>query len=380
MDAGLSFLSGHHAGFLLRVISHFQIDIASSMVFCSNSAICINSPVCKIISKSLRPVLGATGYEGFTDTLYCSELDNKLQFTAAQTLALNFLQYDAILAGSRQVVVLNATLATVQAIDGWLSLRGVRFKPALTIHLLSGVGVSLKPVGSTWRLVETDPILRNKLRASLERISLQAPNASLLLSSKMRIAELRALSNLPSKVFKFQNDIVPVVMSGLEKNASKSRVILYMGDAKHDKGISALPSVLASLVEKSSDWSFFAQVNDVSGRFSGVSRQLLEESIGHPQISLHFGWLDEEFYLKILSTASAVVLLHTIDGYHDKESGIVADADLFKIPIICRVGTAIERLTKLSGHSAEAKYFSADSEIGDLLDDLLIEKPMVLKF
>lgn len=374
IDCGLSHSGGHHSGFLLRVISHFELDTSSVTVLCS--ALMSNEVDVGPRTDhglSVKPLLQATGYEGFADFYGTAVQRVESQCKAGEALTLDFLRFDYMLENTSRIIILNSTLATIRGLAGWLSMRGEKLATPLFLHILSGVGVCIKPIGVRWRLVETDDFLHVLFSSALQMISKQAPRASILVNSDVRKLELRSISGLPIDVLPFQGGVAGIVLGASEKNVARPEIILYSGDAKWEKGLARLPNILLTLAERFPKMHFFTQINDPTGRFSEICDDVLGAARYHTNIRVHLGWMDASCYARTFASAKAVVFLHTVDGYHDKGSGLSEEADFFDVPIICRIGTEIERERRLSRDSRATHYFSREAELGNILEELFVK-------
>jgi hypothetical protein len=296
----------------------------------------------------VESVLSATGYEG--SSIYDGDRARAMQeeASAAQTLALDFLKIDSLFERATQILILNAGPAIIAALRLWIELRVRPLGAVLSIYMLAGVGIKLLVRSGGLRLVEYDQMRRRRLADDFLALHATTLSLKVYATSARRRIELQCLG---------VNDVSLYSISTAAGHESKGvhykdpgYVLLYVGDAKIEKGFSQLPELVDTLRRSFPYLQLAAHSNDPNNRFPSASRRLNNLAAISDRFTFTEGKLTESEYKRLFDRTALVILLHDRDYYHDMESGISHECLLSGTLFICRTGTLIaNELSDLGG-------------------------------
>ncbi|WP_089415787.1 glycosyltransferase [Vitreoscilla filiformis] len=147
-------------------------------------------------------------------------------------------------------------------------------------------------------------------------------------------------------------DAHPVVLSGMteldkknERAAGEFRTaLLFMGDAKEDKGFHYLPALVEALTRKYPDWHFVVHAN--CQRAWGICLDIHKVLVGLnnslENFELHDKFVTSDEYAELLSQADLVVAPYSPQEYWRKSSGVVWEAIWCGVPVVVPRKTWLE--------------------------------------
>lgn len=122
------------------------------------------------------------------------------------------------------------------------------------------------------------------------------------------------------------------------ENSSRT-FLLYMGDAKENKGFTLLPDLIHSLSAKhSNDVKFVVQYTMTwsSPELAEAERQLTELAEQVENLELHKTFWSVEELIHVLSSTDLLYCTYEASAYHAKSSGLAWLASFFNIPVLLR--------------------------------------------
>lgn len=122
------------------------------------------------------------------------------------------------------------------------------------------------------------------------------------------------------------------------ENSSRT-FLLYMGDAKENKGFTLLPALIHSLSAKhSNDVKFVVQYTMTwSSPELAIAEQQLTELVGQVEnLELHKAFWSVEELIHVLSSTDLLYCTYDVSAYHSKSSGLAWLASFFNIPVVLR--------------------------------------------
>lgn len=122
------------------------------------------------------------------------------------------------------------------------------------------------------------------------------------------------------------------------ENSSRT-FLLYMGDAKENKGFTLLPDLIQSLSAKhSNNVKFVVQYTMTwsSPELTKVEQQLTELAEQVENLELHKAFWSVEELIHVLSSTDLLYCTYEASAYHFKSSGLVWLASFFNIPVLLR--------------------------------------------
>jgi hypothetical protein len=134
-------------------------------------------------------------------------------------------------------------------------------------------------------------------------------------------------------------------------SASTKRYLLYMGDAKVDKGFNLLPEVLQKgLAASGADVEFVIQFTlaweypEIMATVDSLKKWALTE----PRLKLHHGFWSNQDMVKMLRQIDGAICTYDVNEYQHKSSGLIWILAFFNIPLViagkCWLSREAERL------------------------------------
>jgi hypothetical protein len=227
--------------------------------------------------------------------------------------------------------------------------------PTFVVYLMMPSGIELDPSAETgFRVV--DPLAALQYRLAFDLAA--GPQAPVRffgtgLSHAREFGILAQRSVLPH----------PVVLSGMvepgapgaEARKHKRVGLLYLGDAKENKGYTLLPELLAQLAVQYPDWHWLMHANAEHAWSSckPAEAALQELAAQHANIDIHSGFLSNAAYAELLQRASLVVAPYSPVDYWRKSSGVVWEAIWCGLPAVVPLHTWLDLELSLWGSDGE---------------------------
>jgi len=127
---------------------------------------------------------------------------------------------------------------------------------------------------------------------------------------------------------------------GEKPETAQPRILLYMGDAKLDKGLHILPDIIARLRKTDVAATFVIHLSgSMTERYAWIIERIRQAAKGDERFELMEGRLSEQTYYDLWDHADAVVLCYHPGVYARKTSGICWDAMNRGIPAVAIADT-----------------------------------------
>lgn len=330
VDPGLSNPNGHHT----LIFNELLAQGNEVTVYCHK----------RFSSESLTPVVTLKPH--FTSDFYAlMYADSSLEEhnRAVHTLAREYAQCFALeqkQAIENNVNELNVVLHSL----GLVHLQAL----LLAIDLLksdqaSSLNVTFK-VGILYAWNEKSNLLYDHVLAELnENAAVTLYTADFELKERLTEldvdADIHPCCAIPSKT---------LTATPVPSDKRKNQIVAYMGDAKAEKGFTALPASLKNWCEQSPDTEFIVQytITGESHELRESENSLHELSELYKNVKIISKWLDSESMQELIAKSKAILLNYRLPEYEDKTSGFVWLASLLDTPIIVNEGTWLEREAK----------------------------------
>jgi glycosyltransferase involved in cell wall biosynthesis len=133
--------------------------------------------------------------------------------------------------------------------------------------------------------------------------------------------------------------------SGPRPAGARPACLLFVGDAKPDKGVLLLPALAEALAAAHPGWDFVIHANRATawGPAATALQDLAAIAARRGNIHLHTARLDRPAYEALLESADALLCTHDPAGYAAKSSGVVWEAISLGVPLIVPRDTWLSR-------------------------------------
>lgn len=384
LDPGLGALSGHHAGFLekLRTISNGSVsregeknEIDLRFHFYGHKSYGVS----RLIQDNLRmiPFFTVDFYEYIhNQAIKVNPIEYQQKLAAEYYAALVDIANSLDSTAQHLVQILMHSIDYIHAIafDLALNLFEERYKK---IHLQCSIILLFHPLAATSTLGCDEECINHiydkAFNALNSRVNCQF-YASEYETSICYSKLFNASSALP---------VAPCIVPFSENFTIQPReklIILYMGDAKADKGFTSLPLILEtlSLSPHFKEWSFLIQYTAATenGELTPVFDMLRTYDKKFDNVDVISSFVDDEQISKWLLSASLMAFNYSVDIYKYKNSGLLWLAAYYNVPIFMMGDNWLSRELKRLG---AASYFGDMSDLSFFLekDDLVQHSPLV---
>ncbi|MEO3474821.1 hypothetical protein AAFN86_23370 [Roseomonas sp. CAU 1739] len=141
-------------------------------------------------------------------------------------------------------------------------------------------------------------------------------------------------------------------------DGARPACLLFIGDAKPDKGVLLLPGLAEAIAAAQPDWDVLLHVNETTAW--GPARQTCEElaalAARRANVTVQGGRLPRDAYQRLMESASLLVCTHEPAAYARKSSGILWEAVGLGLPVVVPHGTWLEREAAEWGAGAVAAH------------------------
>ena len=156
-----------------------------------------------------------------------------------------------------------------------------------------------------------------------------------------------------------------------DKRIDEMLQVVYLGDARIEKGYHLLPAVVENILTKRNNVKFIIQSNVPNDPPAEIVKAIEKIKALPRNVECIVEPLDSKDYYSILLHADVVLLPYSPELYHARTSGIFAEAIAFGKPVIVPEGTWMERQIAeygqcgfaMSGYSEESLEKSIDHVI-----------------
>jgi hypothetical protein len=329
-DPNLERASGHH-WFLDSSIAEeaatrgIQVTILANRSFPANEV-----GVAKVVPtfnytcyarQSHDPVTGEhDDFRHFNDALYEDLLHLPLELFGADTL----------------VLFPTVTQRHLYGAVRWMKDFPTAQAPTFVVYLMLPSGIELKSLGSDEFSV-IDPLAALQYRLAFDLARQPGPSIHFFGTGLSHAREFSLLAGQ-------QIDAHPVVLSGmtgLEQHAPRATstshtALLFMGDAKEDKGFTLLPALVESMAGQYPGWKFLVHANcqNTWGVCKEAHQILLGLSSTLESFEFHDSFITSEQYAGLLARADLVLAPYSPEEYWRKSSGVVWESIWCGLPAV----------------------------------------------
>lgn len=131
------------------------------------------------------------------------------------------------------------------------------------------------------------------------------------------------------------------------KPAARKQILLYLGDAKEEKGFMQLPSLLAQIAtaESFSDYRFVIHftLENLEVARNRVAKELEDLADTFDNVIVQRGFLDQDQVAQLIASSSAIVMNYCRSAYEFKNSGVLWLAGYYDVPIVFLTDTWLNR-------------------------------------
>lgn len=186
--------------------------------------------------------------------------------------------------------------------------------------------------------------------------------ANYQLLSPIPIRSMPPLYGFSGKLDKINADIV--------KAPDRKRVLLYLGEAKEDKGFALAPKVAESLLAQDSSLELVVQVHNATTPAEQEAAERLRAMAGR-NLRIYEGFLPRDVYMNLLAATDAVVMAYDPKRYACKTSGVFWEAMSFGAPVVVPDQTWLQQEAILSEADMECFSLHTADDVGKAIETLL---------
>ncbi|QKX18085.1 hypothetical protein [Microbulbifer sp. YPW1] len=349
LDPALIAAGGHHAGFaLMAAKSHKRSGAPFDLEFVCNDAIdgTLKAQL-EACGSNVRPEYRLNFYQGFGESKRVSDVQSYIR-QAAREYALAIKQTTKRFPG-QELVFFHPSLSWEHAFSLSLALDLTKGDEGAALQLVCAMfnpGLSFD--GRT-----LDCLTSLNFRIGFGALQ-QFSNVQLYASDFEQAEKYARLLNLPQSLrlhpcylADWENlEKLNAVSERKSTDSSPGTVILYMGDAKRDKGFLDLPKLLTWLLENvADDRQFYIQFSIPwpDSELEKVAEKLTAIAALHWNVELEYRFLNESELHERLSVASMFVFNYCPETYRDKSSGFLWIVASYGLAICCIDGSWISR-------------------------------------
>jgi glycosyltransferase involved in cell wall biosynthesis len=226
--------------------------------------------------------------------------------------------------------------------------------PTFVVYLMLPSGIELTNLHSDQYSV-IDPLAALHYRLAFDVAKGPGPRVHFFGTGLSHAREFSLLANQ-------QIDSHPVVLSGMSDLAhtphpadAPRTALLFMGDAKEDKGFLHLPELVQQLAIQHPDWQFLihANCNHIWGESKTAHQTLKELAQTLENFEFQDAFISSEEYAGLLSRADLVVTPYSPEEYWRKSSGVAWEAIWCGLPSVVPEKTWLDLEIQLWGSDGE---------------------------
>lgn len=322
LDPNLDHPNGHHLDWDLAIAKAAGAHGVRSVILAHR-----DYPASLAAGIEIRPWFTFTTYQAASTDPLTGRYDDFRLFNDRLAMDLAALPTDTFRA---EDAILAPTLTERHLLGyaAWMKRFDPVHAPLFALHLMFPPG--------------PEEMVRLLYRLALREVDRPGPFIHIFGTGRERAAEFSEL--LGRSVPAHPLPLAPI-RSTPRASGARPSCLLFLGDAKADKGIALLPAVAERLAGRHRDWDFGIHVNEATAwaDAQGVLADLRDIARHHPNIALRTEWLDRASYEGLLGAADALVCLHDPDAYARKSSGILWEAVSAGLPLVVPHGSWLER-------------------------------------
>ncbi|MGY5449837.1 hypothetical protein ACVFI8_02630 [Agarivorans sp. MS3-6] len=143
------------------------------------------------------------------------------------------------------------------------------------------------------------------------------------------------------------------------------QIILYVGDAKENKGFCELPTMVEGISQRYPNWQIVIQysINKEAVHLVTIDQHLQLLNTQRANLTLIRGFIEHEQLMRLFKDSSIIAFNYNNDVYQYQSSGVLWLAAHFKLQIICFSDTWVTREAKRLG-LAVIKWALNDRYVG----------------
>lgn len=373
LDPALMSMSGHHAGFALMAaeskasradsVCVSEVEFVCSHYICDELSLKLKSNGCLV-----SPSFYFNFYENFSSSDFSADIDSYI-LSAAMEYAEVIQNIEKNKNGSK-VVYFHPCLSWDHANALYLALRlvGGGCDSQHLVCAMFNPGVSVDSGFQNSRLKQRFEFSFGALD-TLSCVEILASDYELSLKYSHLLGRASPLKIHPCYVFNWEK-YRPVKTPG---SAPSNRIVLYMGDAKKNKGFLELPKTTKILLEElvapyelyiqfSISWPDF-ELEEVAAQLSDLER-------AHECLTVEQQFISDKEMHEVLTASSFFLFNYDLVEYKEKSSGFLWILAHYNIPIFCCEDSWVAREARRLGVGVVTKKWSLFSPkyIKDYLD------------
>ncbi|MEA1968613.1 MAG: hypothetical protein U9N77_10390 [Thermodesulfobacteriota bacterium] len=337
-DPGLEAASGHHAGVATYISSKRCSDIP--LIFFAHQK--IEAPLYQILKST-----GCEIYRHFTSSQYRHYGNNNPQDKSPSLasihsyIALLSKEYTALFArltarnNDEQFVLCYHTLNWEHASALALALRRKNVFSGRLRH----IALLMFNPAIDFRGQITDALQCLNFRTAMNALQ-NCKGVELFVSDTERACEYQQLLDLPQPLPLhpcFLADWSKLPRLSLSSPTGSTRITLYLGDAKPEKGFDKLPALVKGLLphaDAHTELVIQYTFNGEDARISSTIADLQAIAVSDGRLTLHCGfWSDRQLHDK-LSRTDLFIFTYDGDVYRNKNSGILWLLGWYQCPLL----------------------------------------------
>ncbi len=213
--------------------------------------------------------------------------------------------------------------------------------PLFVLYLMYPSGIGIAAPGGAVAVV--DPLQALFYALAFRRAAEPGPALHFFGGGRQLAGEFSRLSGLSIEAHPIPS--CPARRTGLITSHARPAAMLFVGDAKMDKGIALLPDLARRLCERYPDWDFLVHANAGSawGPALDAYTALLDRAPSLPNLRLRTGRLNRDDYLDLMEAADCLVFTYDPAAYARKSSGILWEAISLGLPVVVPGDTWLSR-------------------------------------
>lgn len=163
-----------------------------------------------------------------------------------------------------------------------------------------------------------------------------------------------------------------------QKSRNSIEAMLYIGDARLDKGFPFVPMVARILLKEYPSLTLHVQINGYISdvRLRSAAEDLLQMAAETPRLRIYTGFFDQAVYFETINKVDLVIMTYHGRNYVSQESGVFAEVAALGKPVVVPAVGAMERRllqgqvygASFPEHTAEAIAQAASHVIRNLDD------------
>ena len=284
------------------------------------------------------PYFGTTCYHRYSEDPNFGSLDDIWIGNSTIHDELTGLPADFFLT-TDLVCIHTVTETTVLGIVDWIATFPKHRAPRFYLFFMFTPGVNENSSGNVFF---DDVAKAVPYREALRRIDTLGLNICLYGTGQQHADQMSILSgsDIPTHALITAFDNLPV-----QAESDRSRILLFAGDAKINKGFWVLPQLIKEICPAYPDHNFYIHANPTNawGEALTVAAELKRIAPDYPNLKLSLEPLDGRRYSELISSSGVILLPYDPDEYRKKSSGVAWESIISESHLIVPEDTWLER-------------------------------------